>query len=192
MPAIEYHPLEPFLPANAKLLMLGSFPPQRKRWCMEFYYPNRTNMMWEVFGQIFYNDSNYLVDAEHKTFRLDAIKKLLNEKGIALYDTATAIRRLQDNASDKYLEIVEKTNLHALLQNIPLCHDIVCTGQKSAQIICEDYNVKLPAIGDSAQFNINGKSMCLHRMPSTSRAYPLPIEKKATYYQQMMKKIGIL
>ena len=27
---IEKHPLEPFLPAKAKLLMLGSFPPQKK------------------------------------------------------------------------------------------------------------------------------------------------------------------
>jgi hypothetical protein len=37
---IEEHPLEPFLPVNAKLLMLGSFPPQKKRWSMEFFYPN--------------------------------------------------------------------------------------------------------------------------------------------------------
>ena len=36
---IEEHPLEPFLPANAKLLMLGSFPPQKKRWSMEFFIP---------------------------------------------------------------------------------------------------------------------------------------------------------
>ena len=27
---IEEHPLEPFLPANAKLLMLGSFPPTKE------------------------------------------------------------------------------------------------------------------------------------------------------------------
>lgn len=38
---IEKHPLEPFLPPKAKLLMLGSFPPQRKRWSMDFYYPNQ-------------------------------------------------------------------------------------------------------------------------------------------------------
>ena len=192
MPAIEYHPLKPFLPPNAKLLMLGSFPPQHKRWSMEFFYPNRTNMMWEVFGEVFYNDASYLVDSEYKTFKLDTIKKLLNEKGIALFDTATTIKRLQDNASDKYLEIVEKTDIPALLQQIPLCHDIVCTGQKSAQAICEDYNVTLPAIGDSAQFKINDRPMRLHRMPSTSRAYPLPLAKKAAYYQQMMKEIGIL
>ena len=34
---IEKHPLEPFLPAKAQLLMLGSFPPQKKRWSMNFY-----------------------------------------------------------------------------------------------------------------------------------------------------------
>ena len=42
---IEIHPLEPFLPAKSKLLMLGSFPPQKKRWSMEFYYPNLNNDM---------------------------------------------------------------------------------------------------------------------------------------------------
>ena len=35
---IERHPLQPFLPANAKVLFLGSFPPPKKRWCMEFFY----------------------------------------------------------------------------------------------------------------------------------------------------------
>lgn len=43
--AIEWHPLQPFLPPHARLLMLGSFPPPHKRWCMEFFYPNRTNQM---------------------------------------------------------------------------------------------------------------------------------------------------
>ena len=26
---VEYHPLKPFLPEGAKILFLGSFPPQR-------------------------------------------------------------------------------------------------------------------------------------------------------------------
>lgn len=38
MSIIETHPLEPFLPVNAKLLMLGSFPPPKTRWKMDFYY----------------------------------------------------------------------------------------------------------------------------------------------------------
>ena len=43
---VEYHPLRPFLPERAKVLFLGSFPPQRKRWCMDFYYPNFINDHW--------------------------------------------------------------------------------------------------------------------------------------------------
>ena len=108
MPDIEVHPLQPFLPQQARLLMLGSFPPPRARWCMDFFYPNRTNMMWEIFGLVFFNDASRLVDAEHKTFRQKEIVRLLNERGIAIFDTATAVRRLQGNASDKYLEVVEK------------------------------------------------------------------------------------
>ena len=42
----ESHPLQPFLLANAKYLMLGSFPPKKERWSMEFFYPNWINDMW--------------------------------------------------------------------------------------------------------------------------------------------------
>lgn len=186
---VEHHPLEPFLPENAKLLMLGSFPPPRKRWCMDFFYPNRTNMMWEIFGEVFYGDRQRLVDAEHKTFRLSNIQALLNEKGIAIFDTATAVRRLSGNASDKDLQIVEKTDIPALLERIPLCHDIVCTGQKSISVLTEDYGVKVPKMGEYNEFVINGRQMRLWRMPSSSRAYPMPLKEKAAYYKRMMKLV---
>lgn len=42
---VEYHPLIPFLPENARVLFLGSFPPQQKRWCMDFYYINDLYML---------------------------------------------------------------------------------------------------------------------------------------------------
>ena len=51
---IELHPFEPFLPKGAKLLMLGTFPPSEKRWCMKFYYPNFTNDMWKIFGLCYF------------------------------------------------------------------------------------------------------------------------------------------
>jgi G:T/U-mismatch repair DNA glycosylase len=192
MTEIERHPLQPFLPSNARLLMLGSFPPPRKRWCMDFFYPNRTNMMWEIFGLVFYGDSQRLVDAEHKTFRMEDIKALLEERGIAIFDTACAVRRLSGNASDKDLEIVEKTDIPALLSKIPLCHDIVCTGQKSFSVLTEDYGVPVPAIGSCNEFTLAGRSMRLWRMPSSSRAYPMELEDKARYYREMMQHIGLI
>lgn len=186
---IERHPLEPFLPEHAKLLMLGSFPPPRKRWCMEFFYPNRTNMMWEIFGEVFFGDSQRLVDAEHKKFRLMDIQALLNEKGIAIFDTAIAVQRLSGNASDKDLQIVEKTDIPALLERIPLCHDVVCTGQKSFSVLSEEYGVEVPKMGEYNEFMIHGRKMHLWRMPSSSRAYPMPLKEKAAFYQHMMELV---
>lgn len=189
---VERHPLEPFLPPNARLLMLGSFPPPRKRWSMDFFYPNRTNMMWEIFGEVFFGDSQRLVDAERRTFRLADIKSLLLESGIALYDTASAVRRLSGNASDKDLEIVEKTDIAALLRQLPQCHDIVCTGQKSFSVFTEDYGVSVPKMGTCNEFEIACRPMRLWRMPSSSRAYPMPLNEKATYYRRLMQSVGII
>ena len=58
-PGIERHPLQPFLPENAQLLMLGSFPPPKERWCMEFFYPNPQNDMWRIIGLVFFGDKTF-------------------------------------------------------------------------------------------------------------------------------------
>ena len=189
---VELHPLRPFLPPNARLLMLGSFPPPRRRWAMDFFYPNFSNQMWQVFGLVFFGDADRLLDKANHTFRLSDIQALLEERGIAIYDTANAVRRLAGNASDKDLEIVEKTDIPAPLAQIPLCHDIVCTGQKSFSVLTEDYGVPVPQMGTYNDFTLASREMRLWRMPSSSRAYPMKLEEKAAYYREMMKKIGII
>ena len=63
---IETHPLKPFLPENGKLLMLGSFPPPKARWKMNFYYPNYQNDMWRIFGLCFFQDKNHFFNLEEK------------------------------------------------------------------------------------------------------------------------------
>ena len=159
---------------------------------MEFFYPNRTNQMWEIFGLVFFGDSQRLVDAKHKTFRKDNIINLIEKQGIAIFDTACRVRRLHDNASDKFLEVVEKTDIPALLSQIPLCHDIVCTGQKSAETLCEDYGAQTPKMGEYSTFTIADRTLRLWRMPSSSRAYPMKLEEKASYYHAMMQQVGCL
>ena len=189
---IEEHPLEPFLPANAVLLMLGSFPPQKKRWSMDFFYPNLQNDMWRIVGLIFFQDKEHFLNPEKKVFDKDRIIEFLNDKGIALYDTASAIRRLQDNASDKFLEVIEQTDISLLLKQIPMCKAIVTTGQKATDIIREQIEVKEPTVGTSEPFEFGDKDMKLYRMPSSSRAYPLALEKKAAAYRVMFNELGFL
>ena len=189
---IEEHPLEPFLPANAVLLMLGSFPPQKKRWSMDFFYPNLQNDMWRIVGLIFFQDKEHFLNPDKKVFDKDRIIEFLNDKGIALYDTASAIRRLQDNASDKFLEVIEQTDISLLLKQIPMCKAIVTTGQKATDIIREQIEVKEPTVGTSEPFEFGDKAMKLYRMPSSSRAYPLALEKKAAAYRVMFNELGLL
>mgnify|MGYP000383672380 FL=1 len=189
---IEEHPLEPFLPANAVLLMLGSFPPQKKRWSMDFFYPNLQNDMWRIVGLIFFQNKEHFLNPEKKVFDKDRIIEFLNDKGIALYDTASAIRRLQDNASDKFLEVIEQTDISLLLKQIPMCKAIVTTGQKATDIIREQIEVKEPTVGTSEPFEFGDKDMKLYRMPSSSRAYPLALEKKAAAYRVMFNELGLL
>ena len=179
---VEYHPLRPFLPENAKVLFLGSFPPQRKRWCMDFYYPNFINDHWRIEGQIFFGDKNHFVDVPNKRFKIDEIVAFCKEKGLAFFDTSTAIRRLQDNASDKFLEVVESTDIPALLQQLPHLRAIVTTGEKATETICASLGISnIPKVNTSVEVS-NG--LILYRLPSSSRAYPLSFDKKVEAYRQ--------
>jgi G:T/U-mismatch repair DNA glycosylase len=189
---IERHPLMPFLPKDAKLLMLGSFPPQKKRWSMDFYYPNLNNDMWRVKGLIFFGEKNYFVDTAHKVFCKERIVDFVTEKGIALFDTATVVRRLKDNAADQFLEIVEATDICALLQQLPDCKAVAVTGQKAMDTLRQQLQVEEPSVGKSAEFVFETRPMRLFRMPSTSRAYPLKLERKAEMYETMLKTIEII
>ena len=189
---IEEHPFEPFLPKHAKLLMLGSFPPQEKRWKMKFYYPNFNNDMWRIFGLIYFNDANHFIDTEQKLFKETELVFFLNTIGVALYDTAEAVIRLQGNAADKDLEVVRPTDVDALLNKLPLCRAIVTTGQTATDTICLHYGINhLPKVGDYTEFSAEGRAMKLYRLPSSSRAYPMKLEKKAAFYKEMLNEIGL-
>ena len=182
---VETHPFEPFLPKGARLLMLGTFPPSEKRWSMKFYYPNFINDMWRIFGIIFFNDKDYFVDAGHKTFRLDLLIPFLEAKGIALFDTCTKIRRTKGSASDKDLEVVEETDLHAMLRQLPACRVVVTAGQLATDIACRQFGIQPPKVGESSPFILDGRQFHLWRMPSSSRAYPMKPERKAEFYQKI-------
>ncbi len=196
--SIEKHPLQPFLPEGARILMLGSFPPARKRWSMDFFYPNWINDMWRIWGLIFFDDKEHFVAEEAdgrkaKRFDRDRCAGFAAERGIAMYDTACQVRRLKDNASDKFLEIVEATDLAALLEKIPECGAIVTTGQKATDVIVGMFGCDEPAVGKCTVCSIgSGRTVRFWRMPSSSRAYPLPLEKKAGFYRIMFEKENIL
>ena len=188
MKSTEKHPLTPFLPEGAKILMLGSFPPKEDKWSMRVFYPNWINDMGRIGGTRFHGDKHHFEVQDEKRFAQERIVDFCTEKGIALYDTACEVRRLKNNASDKYLEVVTPTDLTAILQQIPQCKAIVTTGQKATDIIVETFTCKEPPIGSMETIAIaGGRTLHFWRMPSSSRAYPLALDKKAEYYRKMFE-----
>jgi G:T/U-mismatch repair DNA glycosylase len=189
---IEKHPLPPFYPDGAQWLFLGSFPPKRERWSMEFFYPNFQNDMWRIFGLVFFDDKNYFVDEANRTFKKDTIVEFLTAQHIAIYDMAEEVIRHKDNASDKDLEIVQPLDIVGVISHLPDLRNIVATGQKSldtlaGQLHAANIEVDYPKVGEYVSFSIQNRKIRIYRMPSSSRAYPLSLAKKAAVYGKMFK-----
>jgi len=98
------------------------------------------------------------------------------------------ISRLRDNASDKFLEIIKPLDLVNLISSNTNCNIIVSTGQKASEIIAQITNTTIPKIGDYTIFQYSeSRTIKIYRMPSTSRAYPLSIDKKVAQYKKLFK-----
>lgn len=188
----ERHPWRPFLPANARLLMLGSFPPPRARWSMDFYYPNLQNDMWRIFGLLFFGDKDHFLAEGKRAFDKERVEAFARERGIALFDAATEVVRRRGNASDQFLEVVTPLDLDGILARIPACEAIVTTGQKATDTILALVGAEAPGVGGCVPFVRGGRSMRLYRMPSSSRAYPRPLEEKAAVYRSMFVDLKML
>ena len=189
---IETHLLTPFIFSDTKMLMLGSFPPKKEKWTMDFYYPNFQNDMWRIFGIVFFDDKEYFLSEDQKKFDKEKICSFLQEYKIGLGDAAYKVIRQKENASDKFLEVVETLDFEKILTLAPLCNTIITTGEKSGEIIQEYFGInKLPKIGEREFFGWKGRNMQLYRVPSSSRAYPKSLNDKSQIYRcvfDMIKK----
>lgn len=193
---VECHPWQPFIPDNARVLLMGTFPPAPERWTMPFYYPNRNNDFWRVIGLLFYDRPLHFYNEAEKTFNLEEIVRFLTERGIALSDTGRKVKRLRGNASDAFLQILEAADLAALLPLMPHCGDVAATGTLAAEVIASLTDTRVPPLGNCVTASrlsaAGGRDVRLWRMPSTSRAYPLPLAAKAESYARLFSSAGIL
>lgn len=190
----ETHPLKPFISPNIKIMMIGSFPPARSKWSMNFYYPNFQNDMWRIFGLVFFEDKDYFLEDDLKSFDVNLIKSTLTNKGIGIADMGHEVIRLKNNASDKFLQIVKPLDISEVLEQAPLCHTFITAGEKATETLRTYFSdkIKHPPVGGCVLFNYLERKISLYRMPSSSRAYPMTLAKKATIYKQCFQDIGLL
>lgn len=101
MMEIETHPFHPFVPKNASILILGSFPGKEQTQSLQnddqWFYGAKRNQFWKIISAV------YQIDLIHKFEKQELFEKL----GIGLADILLKIRRKENSNLDKNLEIVE-------------------------------------------------------------------------------------
>ena len=172
---------------------------------MDFFYPNFNNDFWRVMGLVHFGDAQHFVAPAGKKFNYEAVVEFCRAAGLAFFDTASQVRRLKDNASDAFLEVLQPTDVGALLARLPRCRTIVTTGGKASEELAAllrsespstpvipgltgnlpDTPVSIPAPGTSLDISAWGRTLRWWRMPSTSRAYPLSLTAKAAAYSRL-------
>lgn len=192
-PIVESHPFAALLPPQATVMMMGTFPPKEEKHAMQFHYPNFQNDMWRVYGLVFFGDAAHFQKQGEKAFDADKIKAFLSEKGIASCPTVLKAIREHGNASDKFLKVIETVDLAAVLAQMPECRHLCTTGGKATEVLLEiqGSGMKMPKTSETVPFPYAGRELTLTRLPSTSRAYPLSLAKKAAAYRAFFEMAGL-
>lgn len=204
---IENHPFAPVLPPNATIMMMGTFPPTSDKWAMSFHYPNFYNDMWRIYGRVFFDDADYFRVGDEKRFDPERIRNFMFERGIASCPTVKQAIRETGNASDKNLTVVTPVDLDSILPQVPKVETLFTTGGKATEVLLGllDEPItksKHPKTNQSMDYpyqwqDADNKKMyvndlTLYRLPSTSRAYPLSLDKKVAAYQAFFERMGKL
>ncbi len=100
MNEIEIHPFPPFVPANATVLIVGSFPgrdiTQKKLNEDDWFYGTKRNQFWDIISGVYNIELKTAADK----------KELFTKKGIAIADIILQARRNAINNSDTNLEVI--------------------------------------------------------------------------------------
>ncbi|WP_413787030.1 DNA glycosylase [Psychrobacter sp. NG27] len=190
-------------------MMMGTFPPTADKWAMSFHYPNFYNDMWRIYGRVFFDDADYFRVGDEKHFDPERIRDFMFERGIASCPTVKQAIRETGNASDKNLTVVTPVDLDNILLQVPKVQTLFTTGGKATEVLLgllaePIAKSKYPKTNDSMNYPYKWQSddlelldrqvndLTLYRLPSTSRAYPLSLDKKVAAYKAFFEKMGKL
>jgi len=156
---VEYHPFEPIIDKNSKILILGTFP-SIKSFENSFYYSHPRNQFFSLLADTF--------DEKRPTTIPEKIE-LLKRHNIALWDVVKGANR--KNSLDSSLKDIELNDIKSLLDKYPNIKLIVFTS-KTAEKLFKKLNINFPTA----------------YLPSPSPAYAkMKYEDKLKVYKEVFK-----
>lgn len=127
--------LKPFVPEDARILILGSFPSPGSRKA-KFYYAYHTNRFFKTLSGVF-QEEEPITTEERKAF--------LIRHQIALYDVIESCEI--KGASDSSIRNVVPADIHSLIQGTKIAQ-VFTTGSKASLLYRKyigDDNIMLPS-----------------------------------------------
>jgi hypoxanthine-DNA glycosylase len=151
--------LAPVVRADARVLILGSFPSERSLVAGQ-YYANRRNQFWPLLATIFGFDADAAYDE-----RIDAVTR----HGVALWDVVHSCRRVgsMDAKIDRKTLVVN--DFGSFLADHPTIERVFVNGLTAFELFERHVVTGLPAM----------------RLPSSSGALPMTFEDKLARWREV-------
>ncbi len=119
----ETHPFKFYSPPYCHSLIVGTFPPTKKNWSYEFFYPNKQNLFWGIMAQVAGKVLQHFSADEAVAER----KEILAVLNTAITDMGLIVRRTNDSSLDENLHAIEYMDILHLLDQHPLINKIIFT-----------------------------------------------------------------
>ena len=143
---------------------------------------------------------------DEKRFDPERIRDFMFERGIASCPTVKQAIRETGNASDKNLTVVTPVDLDSILPQVPKVETLFTTGGKATEVLLglldepiakskhpkTNQSMDYPYQWQNDEQTTEVNNLTLYRLPSTSRAYPLSLDKKVAAYKAFFERVGKL
>lgn len=197
MQTTEDHPFLYFIPEGCKSLVIGTFPPTRRNWSYDFFYPNKLNLFWSMMAAISGTNLQFFSGEA----AVDERKAILTNLNAGVTDMGLKILRKANSSLDENIEAVEFMDIFSLLDQHPGIVRLIFTsssGQSSAvkwflqYLKQNDIAFKFPATPKPiyATLDYKGRNLQLIVLYSPSRraANRISFELLVALYRQALLK----
>jgi G:T/U-mismatch repair DNA glycosylase len=192
---IEVHPDWDHDIPEMKTLILGNFPPHKKRWDYEFFYPNKQNNFWKVLAVI---NGKPLKEMSGLP-AIEERKNIMKNIKTGVMNIARRIKRKGHSARDTDIEIIEYNDVLNVIHKHPELETIIIAGYSAknstaikfieylnSQNIEYEPPVKIKA-GEKFIISIGRKKIKCVIVNSTSTAFPIKLDDLVSQFKPYIK-----
>lgn len=188
----EIHPFKWFVPEDSRVLIVGTFPPTKRNWSYDFFYPNKRNLFWRVMAGVAGVFLQYFSGIE----AVEERKKLLQNLQVGITDMGHTITRINDSSLDEHLSIITYMDILTILDNHPSINKIIFTSSSgpvsaakwfnqylTTQNILHKFPKGVKPVRSSFEFKNRKISLSVLYSPSARAANRISFEQMVAMYR---------